>query len=303
MNHPIEIAHDFRGQGPPLLLIAGFGMSRVMWEDDLCDALAARGFTVVRMDNRDTGASTRLDALGVPAVLPLMTRALLRQTITSPYTLEDMAEDAFNLMRSLGHERFHVAGASMGGMIAQTMAILRGPRLLSLTSLISTPGGLRYSIANPRALKALLTPAPREPAAQLEHFVELFRVLSGPRMPIDEERVRTMGRAHLRAQPSPAGAVRQLAAILESSPRRRARLSTISTPTLVIHGTDDPLLPLRGARAMTRLIPGAGLVVIDRMGHLFAAETHPLIVRAISEHAAHTEHAGHAARPGPQVSP
>ncbi len=281
----IDVAYDVRGSGPPLLLIAGFGMARAMWDDELCDQLAGAGFTVVRMDNRDTGGSTRLDALGVPDVRSSLVRTFLGLSIPTPYRLEDMAADALGLMTALGHPRFHAVGASMGGMIAQTMAIDHPERLLSMTSAISTAGGRRYSFASPRALVELLKRPPRDPVQQVEHIIAVFRVLNGNVLPFQEARVRKVAEAHVESHPSPAGAARQLVAILDSSGRRRARLPSISTPTLVIHGSRDPLLPLRGGLATARLIPGAELLVVDGMGHLFPSTKYPLLVDSIARHA------------------
>jgi pimeloyl-ACP methyl ester carboxylesterase len=157
----IDIAYDARGEGVPMLLIAGFGMTRDMWDSAFCDGLASRGYTVVRMDNRDTGLSTRLSALGFPDIPRLFVRSVLGRTVTPPYTLEDMARDAVGLMKSLGHARFHVVGASMGGMIAQTIALEHPASVASLTSIMSTPGGRRYSFASPGALRASAATASR----------------------------------------------------------------------------------------------------------------------------------------------
>jgi pimeloyl-ACP methyl ester carboxylesterase len=281
----IDLAYDVRGSGEPLLLIAGFGMTRVMWDEDFCDTLVGHGFQVVRLDNRDTGASTRLSKLGVPNVPKMFLGSLLGRKLTSPYRLEDMADDAFGVMSHLGHERFHVVGASMGGMIAQTMALDHGERLLSLTSIMSTPGGRRYSFAQPKALRGILQPMPTDAAAQIEHFVRLFRVIGGTGLPFDEPRARRTAEAMVASKPSPSGSARQFAAILQSSNRRRARLPSIKTPTLVIHGTHDPLLPVRGGKAMAKIIPGAELLVVEGMGHMVHGPIQERIAAAIAKNA------------------
>jgi pimeloyl-ACP methyl ester carboxylesterase len=291
----IEIAYDTRGSGPPLLLVAGFGMPRAMWSDALSDTFASRGFSVVRMDNRDTGASTRLTELGVPDGKKQLLRSMLGLTVKPLYTLEDMAADCVALMKSLGHDRFHVVGASMGGMIAQTLALDHADKLLSMTSIMSTPGGRRYSFASVRGFRLIMTPPPRDPKEQLPHFVEVFRVLGGEGSTFDEERLHTLAEQLVAAKPSVAASARQFEAILDSSGRRPARLPSIKTPTLVIHGTLDPLLPVRGSKALARLIPGAGLLLVPGMGHDFPSSKNELIVDAIAKHAKAATSTAHAA--------
>lgn len=280
----IEIAYDIRGSGEPLLLVPGFTMRRNMWPEELCDALAAMGFRVVRMDNRDAGASSRI-AARPPDLRSALARTLFGRPIDVPYRLEDMAEDGFGLMRALGHDRFHVVGASMGGMIAQTMGILRSDGLRSLTSIMSGPGGRRYAIARPAALRAILTPLPPDPDAQVEQLVATFRVLNGGGLPFDERAVREFAEIHVGSGLSASASARQFGAILESSRRRRALLRNVRTPTLVIHGSHDPLLPLRGAIATTRHVPGAELLVVQGMGHHLPTAVLPILAGAIATHA------------------
>ncbi len=280
----LDIAYDVRGKGEPLLLIPGLSMRRVMWSDEFCEMLVAMGFEVVRFDPRDSGESSRFPARP-PNIRALMWRSFAGARMEVPYTLEDMANDAFAVMTSLGHQRFHVAGASMGGMIAQTMAIEHSERLLSLTSIMSGPGGRRYAIGKLTALRALLSPMPRERSAQIDHMVATFRVLHGDELPFEEERVRALAEAQCELERSPAAVARQLGAIFESSQRRRARLRDVRTPALVIHGASDPLLPLRGGVATARHIPGAELMVIPKMGHDLPSSVLPLVAGAIGTHA------------------
>jgi pimeloyl-ACP methyl ester carboxylesterase len=281
----VEIAYDVRGTGAPLLLISGFGMTRGMWSDELCGVLAARGFQVVRMDNRDTGASTRLKKLGAPNVPRAFLRSLLGRPIQPPYRLEDMAGDALGVMSSLGHSRFHVVGASMGGMIAQTLALDHPASVLSLTSIMSTPGGRRYSFARLGTLRDILRRAPREPAAQVEHYLRVFRAIAGDGLPFQEDRARRVAEELVASKPDPAGSARQFVAILDSSGRRRQRLGGLRLPTLVVHGTHDPLLPVRGARAMARIVPHAHLLVIQGMGHWIPSKQYEQVAGAIAHHA------------------
>lgn len=285
----LDIAYDVRGEGEPLLLITGVTMRRIFWPEEICDRIAAAGFRVVRMDNRDAGDSSRVKARP-PNVLKLLRRSLFGLSMDVPYRLEDMAEDGFGLMKALGHDRFHVAGVSMGGMIAQTMAILGSDRLSSMTSIMSSPGGRRYSIGKPAAIRALLTPLPKERAAQVEQLVDTFRVFAGNALPFDEPRVRELVEAQVDGGSSPAAAARQLGAIFESSGRRRALLKNVTTPTLVIHGTHDPLLPLRGGVATARHIPGAELVVVPGMGHGFPTSVFSTLSDAIVKHAKKAAH-------------
>jgi pimeloyl-ACP methyl ester carboxylesterase len=298
----VKLGYDARGEGEPLLLVAGFGMPRAMWSDELCDTLVARGLRVVRMDNRDTGASTRLDALGVPDIRRMFIGSLLGRALSSPYRLEDMAADAVGLMARLGHDRFHVVGASMGGMIAQTMALDHARHLVSMTSIMSTPGGRRYAFSRPAALRGIMQRAPSDPAAQVEHFVRVFRVIAGDGMPYDEARGRRLAEEVVASRPSPAGSARQFAAILESSGRRRRRLPSIHTPTLVLHGSHDPLLPVRGSKAMAKLIPGAKVLIIDGMGHMVPRVRYDLVADTIARHAAQAAQAAHASE-APATSP
>lgn len=282
----VDIAYDERGAGEPLLLIPGLSMARAMWPEALIDALAGAGFRVVSMDNRDAGASTRI-AARAPDVRTSLLRSLAGLSVRTPYQLEDMAEDAFGLMSALGHERFHVVGASMGGMIAQTMALGRPERLATLTSIMSSPGGRRYSIGKPHALRTLLQPVPRARAEYIEQLVARFRVLAGGdgALPFDEPHARYVAAAQVESGITPSQVARQLVAIFESSNRRLPRIAAITTPTLVIHGACDPLLPLRGARAMAQRIPRAELLVVRGMGHNLPAPVLPLLAGAITTHA------------------
>ncbi len=280
----IDVAYDVRGSGEPLLLIPGLSLRRIMWPEALCDALASAGFSVVRMDNRDAGDSSRFEA-PPPDVRAVLRRSFLGLAIEVPYRLEDMAEDAFGLMHTLGHERFHVVGASMGGMIAQTMAIMRPERLRTMTSIMSGPGGRRYAIGKLAALRALLSPVPSERDAQIERLMKIFRILNGGGLPFDEAAARVLAVAQVDGGTSPAAGARHFGAIIESSGRRRALLRSIRTPTLVIHGSHDPLLPLRGGVATARQIPGAELLVVRGMGHEIQALVVPALADAIARHA------------------
>src|SRR5688500_4270823 len=189
VSRDVELEYEDAGppDGPPLLLIMGIGAQLIHWPDPFVDLLTARGLRVIRFDNRDAGRSSKLEHLGVPNVRWTLMRALVGGSVTSPYRLEDMAGDAAGLLDVLGLRAAHAVGISMGGMIAQTMAIARPERLLSLTSLMSTPGGRwvgRYG-----AIKALVGPPPRSRDEVVGCALRIVRAISGPGFPIDETRI------------------------------------------------------------------------------------------------------------------
>jgi pimeloyl-ACP methyl ester carboxylesterase len=278
----IEIAYETFGpaDGRPLLLIMGLAAQMILWDDEFCAALAARGHRVIRFDNRDVGLSTKLDAAGMPDAAAAMQAALLGERIAAPYLLRDLAADGVGLLDALGIPAAHVVGASMGGMIAQTMAITYPARVLSLTSIMSTTGERSLPPARPEAAAVLLLPAPADRAGNVERAVHIFRTIGSPGFPFDEARVRDLaGRSYDRCF-SPAGAARQLVAILASGSRREA-LAAVTIPTLVIHGRDDPLIPLEAGLDTARAVPGAELLVIDGMGHDLPRAAWPEIVERI----------------------
>jgi len=278
----IEIAYETFGppDGRPLLLIMGLAAQMILWDDEFCAALAARGHRVIRFDNRDVGLSTKLDAAGMPDAAAAMQAVLLGERIAAPYLLRDLAADGAGLLDALGIPAAHVVGASMGGMIAQTMAITYPARVLSLTSIMSTTGERSLPPARPEAVAVLFLPAPADRAGNVERAVHIFRTIGSPGFPFDEARVRDLaGRSYDRCF-SPAGAARQLVAILASGSRREA-LAAVTIPTLVIHGRDDPLIPLEAGLDTARAVPGAELLVIDGMGHDLPRGAWPEIVERI----------------------
>jgi pimeloyl-ACP methyl ester carboxylesterase len=286
----IEIEYDSFGSasGRPLLLIMGLGGQSIMWDEGFCEALAERGHFVVRYDNRDVGLSTKFDAAGIPNVMELMMQGAAGKTPSVPYTLDDMADDAAGLLEALGLESAHVCGASMGGMIAQTVAIRHGGRLRSLTSIMSSTGNPSLPPAKPEAMAVLMTPPPTDRAGSLDAAVRTWRTIGSPGFPFDEARIRERaGRLYDRSF-YPQGTARQLAAILAHG-NRAPRLREVSTPTLVIHGAADPLVPIEGGQDTARSIPGAELLVIEGMGHDLPEGAWPQLVGAISEHTAKAE--------------
>lgn len=280
----IDIAYEEIGaqDGPPVLLIMGLGASLVFWEDGFCALLAERGWRVVRFDNRDVGRSAKLDALGVPNVLEALSAQMARRPIAAPYLLSDMARDTIGLMDALGLERAHVVGASMGGMIAQTLAIEHPGRLHSLTSIMSTTGDPMLPPGKPEAMAVLLAPPVLERSAYLEQAVRVWRTIGSPGFPFDEARVRARAAAHFDRGYHPPGVARQLVGILASGDRTE-RLRRVTTPTLVIHGVDDPLVPAEAGRATAAAVAAAELVLIEGMGHDLPPEVWPRIVGAIGD--------------------
>ena len=286
----IELEYDSFGspKGRPLLLIMGLGGQMIMWDEGFCEALAARGHYVVRFDNRDVGLSTKLGAAGVPNVMELMMRGAAGSAPQVPYTLDDMADDAAGLLDALGLDTVHVCGVSMGGMIAQTVAIRHGGRLRSLVSIMSSTGDPRLPPARPEAMAVLMSPPPADRASSLDAAVRTWRTIGSPGFPFDEEKIRERaGRLYDRSF-YPEGTARQLAAILAHGSRAE-KLRDVTAPTLVIHGADDPLVPLAGGRHTAEAIPGAELLVIPGMGHDLPEGAWATLVGAISEHTAKAE--------------
>jgi pimeloyl-ACP methyl ester carboxylesterase len=263
-----------------MLLVAGLGMQMIGWDEELCEQLAAQGYWVVRYDNRDVGRSTHFDQAGVPNILALMQGG----KVDVPYKLIDMAKDAVGLLDALEIEKAHIVGVSMGGMIVQTIALHFPERVLSMTSIMSTTGDPTLPQARPEVQMILVTPAPAEREAYLDYQVGVNRTLNGPEFPLDEARTRKHAAQAFERGLNPAGFGRQLAAIIASGSRKEA-LASLRVPTLVIHGSGDPLIPVPGGYATAEAIPGAKLEIIPGMGHALPQEVWPRVIALISEHA------------------
>jgi pimeloyl-ACP methyl ester carboxylesterase len=247
----------------PILLVMGLATQMIGWPEEFCEQLASRGFFVVRFDNRDCGRSTHI------AGRPPSTGEIVRRRIQSPaYTLEDMADDAAGLMTELEIGPAHVVGASMGGMIAQTIAVRRPELVRSLVSIMSTTGSRWKGQPALRSFRYLFKPAPKNRDAYIERMVRVFTVAA-----------RSYDRGH-----DPAGNGRQLAAIIASGDRT-AQLRVIRAPTLVIHGSEDRLVAHSGGVATARAIPGARLMTVQGMGHDLPEGAWPQLLNAISAHA------------------
>ncbi|GAB4473993.1 MAG: alpha/beta hydrolase [Burkholderiaceae bacterium] len=269
---------------PALLLIMGLGMPALAWPDEFVDALVAVGFRVVRFDNRDCGRSTKLRGAPRPSVPQAIARALLRLPVHAPYTLDDMAADTVGLLDALGIGRAHLVGASLGGMIAQVVAARYPERAASLVSIMSSTGNPhpRVAFGRPRALRAILSrpPDPNDIDRVVDHLVHVLGTIGSPGFPIDQRLLRDRLERVARRGWYPAGTMRQLLAVLASGDRRPL-LARIVAPTLVIHGRDDPLVPLAAGEDTARTIPGARLEVIDGMGHDLAPGVLPMLAEKI----------------------
>jgi pimeloyl-ACP methyl ester carboxylesterase len=260
----IEICFETFGspEDPALLLVMGLGTQMVAWPEAFCRQLADRGFFVIRYDNRDIGRSTHLRGLRPPTIRQL----LLRDRSAAKYSLADMAADGIGLLDRLGIERAHVAGASMGGMIAQTMAARHPDRVLSLASIMSNTGHIWKGTPGLRIYPVFLRrPAPNREGA-VESFVSVFRLIGSPGFPFDEAETRKAAELSYDRGYNPAGSGRQLAAIIAAGDRT-AELRGITAPTVVIHGTKDKMVRPSGGRATAAAIPGSRLVEIEGMGH------------------------------------
>jgi pimeloyl-ACP methyl ester carboxylesterase len=275
----IEIAYETFGDRdhPPLLLVMGLATQMLAWHDDFCQALVESGFFVVRFDNRDIGLSTHLHDAPPPDVLA----ALTGDHSSASYRLEDMADDSAALLDALEVDSAHVVGASMGGMIAQTMAIRHPSRVRSLTSIMSTPSP-HIGAATQEAIAVLLSAPATSREEAVQRALSTYEVVGSPGFPTDEQWLADVaGRAYERAH-DPKGVGRQLVAIHASGDRTEA-LAEVSAPTLVVHGTADPLVQLPGGEATAKAVPGAELMVLEGMGHDLPRALWPQIVGAVAE--------------------
>ncbi|HNY65331.1 MAG TPA: alpha/beta hydrolase [Deltaproteobacteria bacterium] len=287
----IDIAYDTFGDRscPPVVLIMGLSMQMISWEDDFCARLAHRGYWVVRFDNRDAGRSTKLDALGVPDLKTLLSG----KPPAGLYTLQDMAEDTVGLLDTLGIDSAHFVGASMGGMISQILGMDHPERVRTLTVVMSTTGSPLLPPPKPEAIRVLFMPFPTEEQSFVEYFVEMWGTLNGSTLPVDEQRIGIMARRMFGRGLSVPGNARQLAAVYASGSRKE-RLGAVKAPTLVIHGDEDPLLPVECGIDVARSIPGAELKVITGMGHALNPAVWDEIIDSVDRHVRASERSGRA---------
>jgi pimeloyl-ACP methyl ester carboxylesterase len=261
----------------PLLLVMGLGGPMNWWDPGLCRMLAAAGFFVIRYDNRDTGRSSRIPGRVPPATL---VRAFAGLRVRAPYHIEDLAGDAFGLLDHLGLQSAHVVGVSMGGMIAQTMAITAPQRVRSLTSIMSTTGKRTVGWQHPSLLPVLLGSRRPGREAYVEASVQTWQLIGSPGFPQTEEQMRDRAIETYGRGVSASGVMRQMLAVL-TQPDRAARLRAVHVPTLVVHGLDDKMVHVSGGRATAAAVPGAELLLIDGMGHDLPAALHRTFTEAI----------------------
>jgi pimeloyl-ACP methyl ester carboxylesterase len=285
----VELEYETFGAGTPMVLIMGIGAQMIFWDDGLIAKLVAAGHQVIRFDHRDVGRSTRLDHLPVPDFRKVLAQVLLRRPVRAPYTLSELAADVAGLLDHLALERAHVVGVSMGGMVAQHLALEHPRRVRTLTSIMSTTGaplGPRTA-PSPRALKALFRPVPRTAEEAGESSVRTFRVLGdggAPMDPADAARLRELGARAFERGIAPRGFLRHFAAIAASGDRT-ARLRELRTPTLVLHGGADPLIRPAAGRATARAIPGARYVELAGMAHFMPRARWDELASLITDHA------------------
>lgn len=297
----IEIEYERRlpetggESAPALVFIMGLGAQLVGWDDGFIEGFVRRGYQTVRFDNRDIGLSTRLTEPPLGALMPIIMQLLSRQTLGGggggggggrpdqvPYRLDDMADDTAALIEGLGLQRAHIVGASMGGMIAQLVALRHPQRVRSLTSIMSSNAEPGLPSGQPQALAALFSPLGRTPEEIIEGLVRVFRIIGSPPPLFDEDRVRARVRRAVERSLNPAGMARQFLAILKAESRKEA-LGGLQLPSLVVHGELDPLVPVECGRATAASIPGARLLTLPGMGHDLPMALWPVITDAICE--------------------
>lgn len=265
----IQIEYDTFGNpsSPALLLIIGLGCQLIHWQDEFCRQIADIGYHVVRYDNRDVGLSTKFDELSMPEIMEKIEALFMGQEVSIPYTIEDMADDAAGLLDALDIDKAHVCGMSLGGYIAQTFAINNPFRTLSLTSIYSHSGDQKEFLPAQEVMEAMIAPAPggREPF--ISYMLNILKLTYGTGLPFDEEFHRTLtGRAYDRSF-CPEGTGRQYLAKMVQKDRTE-ELGELKAPALIIHGDEDPLIPLAGGKATAEAIPNAKFMIVKGMGHV-----------------------------------
>lgn len=280
----IRIEYDTFGERSrrPLLLVMGLGAQMIQWRREFCEQLAAAGHFVVRFDNRDVGLSSKFDAAGAPDMAAVMMQMLAGEPITAPYTLDDMADDAFGLLDALDLQRAHVCGASLGGMIVQAMAIRRPARVSSLTSIMSTTGNRELPPAKPEAAAALLSAPGTDRDSVVERAARVTRIIGSPAYPPDPDELKARALEAFERSFYPLGTARQMVAAAAHG-NRKAALQQLDIPALVIHGQADPLVPVEGGIDTHEALRGSQLMLIDGMGHDLPRQLWPQIVSGITQ--------------------
>lgn len=282
----IEYEESGHSSNPSIMLIRGLGTQLIDWPIEFVDGLVDRGFRVIYHDNRDAGLSTKFEKAGVPNVVESFAKAAAGETIQSAYTMDDMALDVIGLQDALGIKSAHIVGMSMGGMIAQKLAINHANRAKSLTSIMSGSGNPDLPPGKPEATRFITNPPenPDDRESVIAYGTETLRILGSPGYPESEEVRRKIYTARYERCYYPPGVARQMTAILADGSRVE-QLKTITAPTLVIHGADDPLVPVEAGKDTAANIPNARLETIEGMGHNIPVPLVPILVNLIADHA------------------
>jgi pimeloyl-ACP methyl ester carboxylesterase len=277
----VEIEYETIGDpiSKPLLLIAGLGSQLLAWSDEICESLFDNGFFVIRFDNRDVGLSTKFEDAGIPDMMEISAAYIRGEIPKIPYTLEDMADDAVGVLDALNIEKAHICGASMGGMIAQILAYRHPSRVLSLAVIMSTTGNPELPPSKPEIMMQFFAPVPSERDAYIDEMVKRDSLINGL-FPHNEKQSRKYRTREYNRSYYPEGIVRQLAAMAVPG-NIKPYISTISAPTIVIHGSEDPFNLIEAGKDIATSIPDAELLIIDGMGHSFPSEVIPRLIEAI----------------------
>lgn len=285
-SNGVELEYESFGRDsdPAVLLIMGFGGQLTLWQTSFCEALAAKGFRVIRFDNRDVGKSTHLLDAGVPDIGALMAALATGAPVNAPYTLDDMAADAAGLLDVLGIKQAHIVGASMGGMIAQLVAINHPEKTKSLTSVMSTTARPGLPAGTPEAMGALMAPpASSGREDRIAASLRTWKALGSPGFPATEAELRKNAERDADRVPyEPTGVARQMAAIVAAPPRHE-KLGAVKVPTLVLHGKDDPIIPYPCGEDTAKSVPGAELIIVPGMAHDFTELLTPVYLKHIGD--------------------
>ncbi|REL30089.1 alpha/beta fold hydrolase [Thalassotalea euphylliae] len=286
-SHGIKLSYQDRGDkaAPVIILIMGLGAQMTVWPDELYFGLVDKGFRVIRFDNRDVGQSSQLDEFGDPSLVKSWLSTRFPSRLKVPYLLEDMAGDVLALMSSLKIKKAHLVGASMGGMIGQIIAAQHKKRVLSLTSIMSSSSSPKISSTNMSVfLKLAKRPQPSAREAVIQYHMKMNRLIGSPKYPAKEQELRAQAKKNIERGYNPGGFKRQLAAITASGDRRKLA-QKIKVPTLVIHGSADPVIPLSAGIETAKHIPKTKLKVVYGLGHDFPVPLMPKLAKWITKHA------------------
>jgi pimeloyl-ACP methyl ester carboxylesterase len=268
---------------PAIILIMGLATQMIYWDEQFCKLLASQGYWVIRFDNRDNGKSTWLDSIPPPSSLALLTNAVFKRPLGAVYLLSDMMKDTVGLLDALHLESAHIVGASMGGMIAQEIAINHPHRVKSLTSIMSTTGNKRLPKPSTAFSFKMLKRPPKDVNKAVTYGMHVWRMIQGDHYPFDQQKVLGLITRALQRGFNPAGNTRQLAAILDS-PDRTEALNTLTVPSLILHGEDDPLVLVDCGYATAKAIPNAKIKTYPGMGHTIPSQLYDDITKQILEH-------------------